>query len=126
MAAGSVAAGRLGIGLAAVAAPDLPLRWWVADDDVGRPGPRVLARALGGRDAALALGTFRAIARGGDVAAWVVAGGLADTVDAAATLAAWRHLPPARRQLVLALAGGAALTSLLAVALGLPGSARPG
>lgn len=118
--AASVAAGRLAIGVGAVASPDLPLRWWVDDADVGRAGPRVLARALGGRDAALAVGALRALVVGGDLRPWVAAGGLADAIDAVATIACWAELPSWRRRLVLTLAGGAATASLVALRRGLP------
>lgn len=113
----SVATGRLAIGVAALAAPRLPLTWWVDDADVDRPMSRLLARALGGRDTALALGAVGAVAAGSDVRPWAMAGALADTGDALATGLAWRHLPPSRRRLVLAMATGAAVTSLVAVLL---------
>jgi hypothetical protein len=115
--AAAVAAGRLGLGVGALADPSLPLRWWVADADVGRTGTWVLARALGGRDAALALGLLFALARGGDVRPWAVAGVLADSGDVMATALAWRDLPPWRRRFVGALAAGAAITGVVAVAV---------
>lgn len=115
--AAAVAAGRLGIGVGALADPSLPLRWWVADADVGRTGTWVLARGLGGRDAALALGLVWTLVHGGDVRPWAVAGVLADGGDVLATGLAWRDLPPWRRRFVGTLAAGAAVAGVASVVL---------
>lgn len=133
-----IAAGRLAVGVGALAAPGVPLAFWVDDEDVGRPAARLLARALGGRDVALAAGALAAAACRLPLRPWTLAGAAADGVDALATAMAWRHLPPRRRRLVLGLAGGAALTSAVAAVLqgggfgpqgegcGPPGTARGG
>lgn len=113
----AVAAGRLGVGIGAMVDPSLALRWWLADADVGRTGSWVLARALGGRDAALALGLLWALVRGRGIGPWVVAGVVADGGDVAATALAWRELPPWRRRFVGSLAAGAAVAGLVAVVL---------
>ncbi len=105
----AIAAGRLGLGTVALAAPGVPLGLWVGDEDASRPVARLLARALGGRDVALASGAHAALARGRPLQPWVVAGVLADVGDVAATLVAWRALPRARRWTVVCLAAGAAL-----------------
>jgi hypothetical protein len=106
-----IAAGRLGIGVIAVVRPDLAARSWL--DSVAAQGTaaRVLARALGGRDIALAAGALTAL-RGDDPAElcrWVGLGALADVVDAAATIAYWSSLPKANRIMVLAAAAGSAV-----------------
>ena len=106
-----IALGRLGLGAGALVAPGLPLGLWVADEDARRPATRLLARALGGRDVALACGALGALAAGRPVQAWVVAGAVADAGDVVATVAAWRHLPRARRWTVACLASGAALAA---------------
>ncbi len=108
----AVAAGRVALGLTALAWPSVPARPWVGGsaDDLA---VRVLARALGARDLALGLGALTALARTaeepGSASAWVAAGALSDALDVAASLSSWRELPRATRWLVAASAGGAAL-----------------
>jgi hypothetical protein len=111
-AAWSVAAGRVGLGLAALAWPSVPARPWVGDgaDDLAA---RVLGRALGGRDLALGLGALRALqqpaGRADPARAWLAAGALSDALDVAASLASWRDLPRTGRWAVAVSAGTAAL-----------------
>ncbi len=111
----AVAAGRVALGLTALAWPSVPARPWVggAADDVAA---RVFGRALGARDLALGLGALAALqgpatgATGaGSASAWVAAGALSDALDVVASLASWRELPRIGRWLVVASAGGAAL-----------------
>ena len=108
----AVAAGRVALGLTALAWPSVPARPWVGvtADDLA---VRVFARALGARDLALGLGALTALARTaeepGSASAWVAAGALSDALDVAASLSSWRELPRVTRWLVAASAGGAAL-----------------
>jgi hypothetical protein len=108
----AVAAGRVGLGLVALAWPVVPARPWVgpATDDLP---VRVLGRALGGRDVALGLGALAALrspAGGrGPASAWVAAGALSDALDVAASVRSWRELPRTGRWLVAVSAGGAAV-----------------
>ena len=108
----AVAAGRVALGVTALAWPAVPARPWVgaAADDVAA---RVFGRALGARDLALGLGALAALhgpaAETGSARAWVAAGALSDALDVAASLASWRELPRVTRWLVAASAGGAAL-----------------
>jgi hypothetical protein len=118
----TVAAGRVALGLTALAWPSVPARPWTgaADDDLTA---RVFGRALGARDLALGLGALAALrdqaANPGAARSWVAAGALSDALDVAASLAAWRELPRVTRWLVAASAGGAALAGVAgAVALG--------
>ena len=111
-AAMAVAAGRVGLGVAALARPSVPARPWVgpsADD----PGAQVLGRALGARDLALGLGALAAARNepsgSWPAGAWYAAGALSDALDVAVTAAAWPRLPRATRWLVAASAGGAAI-----------------
>jgi hypothetical protein len=113
----TVAAGRVALGLTALAWPAVPARPWVgvsADDLTAK----VFGRALGARDLALGLGALAALQRPGaepgSAAAWVAAGALSDALDVAASLASWRDLPRVTRWLVVASAGGAALTGAAA------------
>ena len=113
----TVAAGRVALGLTALAWPAVPARPWVgaSADDLAA---RVFGRALGGRDLALGLGALAALRRPdaepGAAASWVAAGALSDALDVAASLASWRDLPRLTRWLVVASAGGAALTGAAA------------
>ena len=113
----AVAAGRVALGLTALAWPAVPARPWVgaSADDLAA---RVFGRALGARDLALGLGALAALARSGaepgPAASWVAAGALSDALDVAASLASWDDLPRLTRWLVAASAGGAALTGAAA------------
>jgi hypothetical protein len=118
----AVAAGRVAIGLTALAWPSVPARPWVgaAADDVAA---RVFGRALGARDVALGLGALAALtgpaSQAGPARAWIAAGALSDALDVVATLSSWRDLPRVTRWLVAASAGGAALAGFAgALALG--------
>jgi hypothetical protein len=114
----AVAAGRVALGLTALAWPTIPARPWVGStrDDLTA---RVFGRALGGRDLALGLGTLAALEGSGSGAgAWVAAGALSDALDVAASLASWRELPRLTRWLVLASAGGAAVAGAAFAVLG--------
>jgi hypothetical protein len=110
--AGALAAGRVALGLAALAWPSVPARPWVgaAADDLAA---QVFGRALGARDLALGLGALTALrgpaAEPGPACAWVAAGALSDALDVAASLASWQELPSRSRWLVVTAAGGAAL-----------------
>jgi hypothetical protein len=110
--AAAVAAGRVAIGLAALAWPSVPSRPWVgaAADDLAA---RVFGRALGARDIALGLGALTALRRSasdpGSAGAWVAAGALSDALDVVASLSSWRQLPRTGRWLVAGSAGAAAL-----------------
>ena len=107
-----VAAGRVALGVTALAWPSVPARPWVgaAADDVAA---QVFGRALGARDLALGLGALAALqgpaGRAGSPRAWVAAGALSDALDVAASLSSWQELPRVTRWLVAASAGGAAL-----------------
>jgi hypothetical protein len=113
----AVAAGRVGIGMAALAWPSLPARPWVgaAADDLAA---RVFGRALGARDLALGLGALAALqgqaAETGPARTWFAAGALSDALDVVATLSAWRELPKFTRWLVVASAGAAAVVGATA------------
>jgi hypothetical protein len=105
-----VAAGRVALGVAALARPAVPARPWVgaAADDLAA---EVFGRALGARDLALGLGALGALyaPEAGAPAAWIAAGALSDALDLAVTVSAWAELPRRTRWLVAASAGGAAL-----------------
>jgi len=106
-----VAIGRIAIGCTAVAAPTLMTRPWIGRA-AASPDARLLARAMGGRDLALGIGTLRALgAEGAEARPWVALAGMADAVDACVTLRAFRRLPSPGRWAVLAATLGAAVVS---------------
>jgi len=111
-AATAVAAGRVGLGVAALAWPSVPARPWVGSS-ADELGAQVFGRALGARDLALGLGALAAVRKApGDPwsgGAWFAAGALSDALDTAVTVAAWPRLPRYTRWLVAASAGGAAI-----------------
>ena len=114
-AAVAVAAGRVAIGLTALACPSVPSRPWVgagADDLVAR----VFGRALGARDVALGFGALTALQRQaaepGSASTWVAAGAVSDSLDVVATVSSWRELPRVGRWLVVLSAGAAALVGV--------------
>jgi hypothetical protein len=119
----AVAAGRLGLGVVALARPELAARAWLGTKLGSGVAPRLLGHALGGRDLALAIGALAALRSGNqrDIRHWTAAGALADGVDAAATLVMWQALPENNRLAILVAAGGAAL---LGAAATLPISGR--
>ena len=122
----AVAAGRVALGVTALAWPSVPARPWVgaAADDVAA---RVFGRALGARDLALGLGALAALqgpaAEAGPARAWVAAGALSDALDVVASLASWPDLPRVTRWLVAASAGGAALAGAAGALVGV--TSRP-
>lgn len=106
-----IAWGRVGIGVSAIVAPTLMARPWIGAQ-AGDPGSRLLARTMGGRDVALGVGTLRALGRtDAEARPWVALGGMADAVDALATLLAFGTLPRRSRWGILAVTVGAALAS---------------
>ena len=112
----AIAAGRLGIGVIATVRPELAARSWVDRTSADGTAARLFARALGGRDIALAAGALAAF-RAHDQAElrrWAGMGAIADAVDAIATVACWSALPKTNRLLVLAAATGAAVVATTA------------
>lgn len=106
---------RAALGTVALIRPEAVARPWVGRFRPAHAGA-VLARALGGRDISLGAGMAAAAATERDMLPWIIAGGAADAVDAAATVVAWRSLPRRGRLLVVAMAGGStALAAGLAV-----------
>ena len=106
-----VAIGRIGIGCTALAAPTLMTRPWIGDAAASADA-RLLSRTMGGRDLALGLGTLRALGvDDAEARPWVALAGMADAVDAAVTLLAFRRLPRLTRWGILASTIGAAVVS---------------
>jgi hypothetical protein len=106
-----LSAGRIAIGATLVARPEAVGSRWVGRDGE-RPGGRVLARALGARDAALGAGTLAAVRGGQPTTPWVLAGLLCDATDLLATHVARERLPRGAAPLIYLLAGGALVAGL--------------
>jgi hypothetical protein len=104
---------RCALGVVAMILPALPLAPWVGDARQDR-SVRLLARALGGRDLALGLGTLLALSHEAPVRGWLEAGGLADAGDVLATLGGFKALPRRGRWGVLAAAAGGVMAARLA------------
>lgn len=100
-----VAAGRIAIGAAMLAAPRRVAAGWVgpgaATASVG-----LLARAFGAREVALGVGTLKSLDSPGPSRGWVMAGVLTDGLDAVSAALAIRQLG----------VGRAVTTGLVAVA----------
>lgn len=102
---------RLAIGALTVAAPSLVAKVWLgrgAQDSAARIG----LRGLGGREAAIGLGTLVALERKAPVRGWLEAGALADAADAFGVVAQRRSLPAARWLLAAGIAAGSAWFSV--------------
>lgn len=98
---------RIIFGAAALLAPATMGRA-LAGPGAAAPDPQAFLRGMGGREIGLGLGILAAIRAGGPVRPLLVAGVLADSSDIAGIAGAWPHMPPAKRVLGLAMAGGAA------------------
>jgi hypothetical protein len=113
-----IAAGRLGFGLALIAAPERFTAVWLGRD-AGRAGTQVAARGLGARDLAFGAGTLAA--SDSSLRGWAAAATVGDAADLIATVTAGDDIPLAGRILVGALAAGATALGVAAVAgLGRP------
>src|SRR5947209_3149960 len=87
-----LAGGRLLIGSGFVAVPGVAARGWIGAHSHD-PGAKLMTRAAGGRDVAIALGTLATLRHKRQRRRWLEAGALADGTDLVATLAAGRSLP---------------------------------
>jgi hypothetical protein len=108
-----VAAGRIGFGVALLAAPSRVTGPWLGKD-AGRVGTQVVSRGLGARDLALGVGAL--IAPSAQLRPWVVAAITADAADVAGTLAAGSSLPPSGRVLVSSVASAGAILGAISLA----------
>lgn len=116
----ALGAARVGSGAAFIACPR-PLGRLLVGDDAEGAGALLFISAFGARDALLGAGNLAAADRRAR-RSWLVAAGLADAFDAAATAVAWHRLPPGRRALALTVSALPALLNLgIAARLGAEG-----
>ena len=102
---------RLAFGASLMAFPRSLGRLLLGDEAL-EPAVRISLRTYATRDVVLGLGTLRAVARGGDVDAWLVAGTASDALDAAVQVGEWGDLPPDKRMIGVLSALGAAAGGL--------------
>ena len=107
--------GRLGFGVGLMAAPEA-VGGVLLGDEAREPAVRIALRTYGTRDVVLGLGTLRAVAGKGGVAAWLTAGVASDLLDTVVQLGEWSDLPPKKRLpgVLLALGAAGAGAALLA------------
>jgi hypothetical protein len=89
---------RVASGIAFVALSE-PLGHLLIGSQADSAGAQLYIRAFGARDALLGSGALLATRRQRTARPWLIAAGLADAFDAAATAVAYRRLPPRRRAL---------------------------
>ena len=86
---------RLVMGTLTIVAPSFVSKMWLGEGAEDSPS-RVGMRGLGGREAAIGLGTLLALERGKPVRGWLEAGALADAADAFGVIAQRKRLPALR------------------------------
>jgi hypothetical protein len=109
----AVAAGRLAVGVAMLAAPRTMARNWAGPGAADR-SVSLLTRALGAREIALGAGVIVALDRGEPARRWVLAGVASDVVDASAALLGLRALGARRALPTVVVATAAAVAGSLA------------
>jgi hypothetical protein len=108
----AIAFARLALGASYLLAPGPAMKLWPGrsgSTDEDQAMARLLARSVGGRDVALAVGALLALSHDTPVRGWVEAACLADGVDALAIGIAFRHLPRNRAVLMFAASLGTAM-----------------
>src|SRR3954470_10891941 len=103
------AVGRLVLGVLLLLFPRRIGRLWIGQAADQREA-WMMTRGMGARDAALAAGTLRALARGEPARPWILGGIAADGTDAVATLAVAGRIGRLRALLVAATAISSAVT----------------
>ena len=104
----TLALGRAALGAVLLVSPARINTGWVGSD-AGRPGARVLGRAVGARDRARGLGAALALRGRAPARLWLLAGLVADLGDLGSTVGERSAMPRNGVLGVGALAGGSAL-----------------
>jgi hypothetical protein len=111
----TVAGGRVAVGSALIAAPGRVAPTWLGP--MGRDeGAQFFCRLVGVRDVVMGAGVLAAMAGGGPVRGWLLAGAVADAADMAGTLAVADRLPRTSTAATLALTVGGVVLGLAAAA----------
>ena len=114
-----LAAIRTAFGAVALWSPERMALPWAGPTDTAHN--RLLGRALGARDLALGLGGLAAAGDSRQLRSWVIAGGLADAGDLAATVTNFKHIPkPGAVGVGLLTAGAVVAAALVAKGLSSP------
>lgn len=82
----SLALGRIAFGAAMLLKPEAAVRGWIGKRAASYGGTQTITQAFGARDLALGAGTLAALLSGKDARDWVLAAGLCDCADLAATV----------------------------------------
>ena len=112
-----IAGGRVAMGVTLLASPARVTRAWVGEAEAERPGARVLAAGLGGRDLVIGAGVLASVRSGGHLP-WLVASACSDLFDLVATLRLRAELPRDGVIVTGLVAGGAAAAGAWLVAQG--------
>jgi hypothetical protein len=102
-----IAAGRVAIGAALFAKPELITPHWVGPAEGDRLGTRTMAAGLGIRDVVIGAGVLASLGAG-NARPWLIGSALADLGDLAATLRSAGELPGMAVSGTVAVAGGSA------------------
>ena len=105
-----LAGGRIAIGVLSLLAPRVVGRA-MSGRDGAMGGTRLFARMVGARDLGLGLGVLVALDRGAPVRGWLEVSAVVDGIDAGACLLARRHLRASVFPVAVGLAGAGALLS---------------
>ena len=112
-----LSAARVAVGVALLAAPERTAAGWLGRRVVSASGGRIAVQAIGIRDVVAGGGALAVLAAGGDdreLARWVAASMVADSVDVASTLASGRRGTGKQASTGLALGAAAAGAACLA------------
>jgi hypothetical protein len=108
LAARLVSAGRLAIGAAMLAVPELVMRTWIGEGEAARPATRMVTRSFGFREVVLGGLGLHVAGQPGVGPRTLRTLAACDAVDLALTVGAREALPAAAVPLMVGLAGGAA------------------
>jgi hypothetical protein len=110
----AISAGRLGFGVAMMAAPRLVMAKWVGEAEIERPAMDMITRSFGAREILLGFIGLHVAEREGVNKRTLQSLAFCDATDVAVTLARREALPRAAVPIMIAVAGGAVVAQLWA------------